>query len=305
MASVQMLSSVGGDDSVYSDDSNLATTLRFDGHRVRLIPLFQQLIAIAQNVVARATEAAGYAASALNAPGTLATSATSKLIATGSQVFTTQSGKLWSKGQTVVLASSANPLNQMVGIITAYSGTSLTVQVATINGSGTFADWQIALTATGGVPITRNVGAAGLITGGGALSGNVTLTVTAALMADVLGGTDVTKAVTVKSLWDSMVSVAATWASTLTLNFASGINFHFTATGNFTLAAPSNPKPGQSGRIRIVQDGTGGRTMALASVWKHPGGAPALSTAAGSVDTLAYFVHDASNIECGLVKGYV
>lgn len=304
MASVNLSSAIGGNDLTVSDDAEPTTTLLNNGHRTRLVPMFQGLVGIANFVVTKALEAAASATSALNAPGTMATSTTSKLIATGSWAITTQSGKLWAIGQTVVIASRANGLNQMVGIITGYSGTILTVNVASINGSGTFADWGIALTATGGVSITRTVTGGGLVTGGGALSGNLVLTVTAAVLADMLVGTNTTKALTVKALWDALASVAATFASTLTLDFNTGLSFHFTATSNFTLANPTNVKAGQSGRIRIVQDGTGSRTMVLGSAWKHPGGAPSLSTAAGSVDILAYYVHDSSNIECGVSRGY-
>ena len=96
---------------------------------------------------AEASEAS--AASALNAPGTSATSTTSTLIGTGSKAITIQTAKAFSVGQTVVLASAANVVNQMIGQITAHnSGTgSLTVNVSAVGGSGTYADWVVSLSA--------------------------------------------------------------------------------------------------------------------------------------------------------------
>lgn len=71
------------------------------------------------------------------------TSTTSLEIAATSKVFATQSGIGWSVGNRVRAASGANPNNFMEGLITSYSGTSLTVAVDRIGGSGTFDDWNI------------------------------------------------------------------------------------------------------------------------------------------------------------------
>lgn len=102
--------------------------------------------AAAASAVAAAASAVSAAASAANLVGT---SATSVLIGTGSKAFTTQSGKTFT-GQNVIIASAANTTNYMHGIVTAYSGTSLTVLVATTNGTGTFADWIISVSGVQG-----------------------------------------------------------------------------------------------------------------------------------------------------------
>lgn len=106
--------------------------------------------ASAASAAAQATAAAASAASALGAPGTNATSTTSMTIGTGSRTFNIQPGKALSVGQSVVIASSVNPSNQMVGIITAHNSTtgSMTVNVSQIGGSGTLASWVISLTAS-------------------------------------------------------------------------------------------------------------------------------------------------------------
>ena len=61
--------------------------------------------------------------------------------------------------------------------------------------------------------------------------------------------------------------------------------------GNATFANPNNQVAGQHGVFRILQDGTGGRTLAFGNNMKFPGGtAPTLSTAASAQDLLAYYV---------------
>lgn len=79
-------------------------------------------------------------------PSFSGTSTSSKLIALGSIVFTTQSGKAWTVGQRVRASVTASPtVNYVEGVITAYSSTTLTFTVDLIGGSGTFAAWTINL----------------------------------------------------------------------------------------------------------------------------------------------------------------
>jgi hypothetical protein len=80
----------------------------------------------------------------------MATSATSFLIGTGSKAFTTTAGlpiKVYNtagSAQRYRVYSLANPANYMVGTVTAYATTTLTILVDGVGGSGTFTDWQIA-----------------------------------------------------------------------------------------------------------------------------------------------------------------
>ena len=105
---------------------------------------------------ALATETNGYAASAaasastaVNAPGTNATSTTSLAIDIGSKSLTVQTGKAFVVGQWVTITSTATPANWMHGQITAYtSGTgALVVNVGMVGGSGTIASWTVGLSA--------------------------------------------------------------------------------------------------------------------------------------------------------------
>lgn len=124
-----------------------------------------------------ASSAQEYADSALNAPGTNATSTTSLAIGTGSKSLTlAQTGKAFSLGQTMVIAYTTDPTQNMVGVITAFnSGTgAMTVNVSSVSGSGTYATWTVSLTATSAV-ISVN-GSTGAITGLATVTGAETLT---------------------------------------------------------------------------------------------------------------------------------
>jgi hypothetical protein len=72
-------------------------------------------------------------------------SATSTAIGTGSKTFTvTDAAPLFYSGQAVEVRSRANPsTNRMIGTVTASSGTTLTVNVTSVDGSGTLTDWSI------------------------------------------------------------------------------------------------------------------------------------------------------------------
>lgn len=96
---------------------------------------------------------------------------------------------------------------------------------------------------------------------------------------------------------------ALTDGATITPNFALANNFSVTLAGNRTLANPSNLVAGQSGVIVVTQDATGSRTLSYGTNWKFPGGtAPTLTTAANSVDILAYYVESATRISARLVS---
>jgi hypothetical protein len=154
MASVTFLEAVGGDGSTVTDDADPTTGLDGRGYVDRFVPALAQVVAVADFVVdtavaadASADAAAASATSALGAPGTNATSTTSLTVGTGSKSLTIQTGKAYSVGQVVVIASTASPGNQMTGIITSYnSGTgALVVDAQQTLGSGTLAAWTISL----------------------------------------------------------------------------------------------------------------------------------------------------------------
>lgn len=76
----------------------------------------------------------------------LVQSATSMAVATGSKTFTVpdmSSAPIVYGGQMVEVRSRANPANKFVGTVTGALGTSLTINVTSIGGSGTFSDWSV------------------------------------------------------------------------------------------------------------------------------------------------------------------
>lgn len=109
----------------------------------------------ATQAAASAATAAGYVAALTS------TSTTSLLIATGAKVFTTQASKAYVPGQFISAVSAANNANFMHGTVTTYTGTTLTINVTDIGGSGTLADWQISISGSQGS--AGATGAAGTI----------------------------------------------------------------------------------------------------------------------------------------------
>jgi hypothetical protein len=82
----------------------------------------------------------------------LGSSTTSITIGTGAKVFTTQSTlgiligdrvRVYSRATPGSLGASTSTGNIMIGTVTAYAGTSLTVNVTATNGAGTLTDWNI------------------------------------------------------------------------------------------------------------------------------------------------------------------
>lgn len=146
------------------------------------------------------------------------------------------------------------------------------------------------LTNNGSVPSWASV----VTTGAGLASvAGSTLTVTAALSADVLTGTNTTKAMTVGATYGALTEVALTDAATISVDLSTFINAAVTfnvAGASRVMGNPANPKQGQTGYIRLIQDGSGSRTLSFGSNWKRQGGAPTLTTTANAVDVLEYQV---------------
>jgi hypothetical protein len=154
MASFYADPALGGDGSTTTDDANATTGLDNYGYTERLVPMFTTALNIANYSAGRATaaassavDAAASASSALNAPGTNATSTTSVAIGSGSKSFTIQTGKAYVIGQTLNIASAADPANFMAGQVTAYTSGSgaLVVNVTQTGGSGTKTDWVVSM----------------------------------------------------------------------------------------------------------------------------------------------------------------
>lgn len=106
--------------------------------------------------------------------------------------------------------------------------------------------------------------------------------------------------------WSAAAEVTLTDAATIAVDLSTFINANLTLGGNRTLGTPSNQKTGQTGCIRIIQDGTGNRTLAYAANWVFANGtAPTLSTAASKQDLLFYHVVAPTVVVGNLVKAII
>jgi len=76
------------------------------------------------------------------------TSVSSVVIASGSKTFTTNLSNIstaFTVGTRIRVAYATTPANYMEGVVTAFSGTTITVLVDSIGGSGTYANWTISV----------------------------------------------------------------------------------------------------------------------------------------------------------------
>jgi hypothetical protein len=94
--------------------------------------------------------------------------------------------------------------------------------------------------------------------------------------------------------------------ATIAVDLSLANNHTVTLGGNRTLGNPTNARPGQTGSIFIVQDGTGSRTLTPAANWHFAkGGAhPTFSTAANAVDRIDYIVRTSTSIHCVATFNY-
>lgn len=122
--------------------------------------------------------------------------------------------------------------------------------------------------------------------------------------SDIWAASSTAKYISPASALAAGAASTLTSGATITPDGANGLNFKLTLAENATLANPTNFGVGRSGVIAITQDGTGSRTLAYGSNWKFPSGAPVLSTTAGAIDLIAYWVLDAGNILATLTKAY-
>lgn len=100
--------------------------------------------------------------------------------------------------------------------------------------------------------------------------------------------------------------VTLTDGATITPNCEDGNVFRVTLAGNRTMAAPSNPRSGQTIVLHVLQDGTGSRTLAWNAIYRFAGSTdPTLTTAASARDVFAFNYDSVSNVwaQAGLNVG--
>jgi hypothetical protein len=101
--------------------------------------------------------------------------------------------------------------------------------------------------------------------------------------------------------YQETVATSVNTGAAITPDFNAASIFKYTADQNFTFNGFTNAVAGKNAIVIITQDATGGRVMT--STMKFAGGFKVLSTAAGSMDTIAVF-YDGTNYLASLVTGY-
>jgi hypothetical protein len=181
------------------------------------------------------------------------------------------------------------------------------IQEITANATGravmaaaTTADGRTALEAASAADMAGLLGRN--LTAGIGLLGGGTLAEDRSFAADIANAAQwraaaQSKLLDAKTVWDSMSEVVLTDGATINWDMGSGFDFVVTLAGSRTIAAPTNVKVGQKGRLIIIQDAGGSRTIAWNAAYKFANGVkPTLSTAANAVDVLYYDVRSSSYI---------
>lgn len=142
----------------------------------------------------------------------------------------------------------------------------------------------------------RSVLAGTAMTGGGALSSNVTLNADQATSANWRQNV-ADKLLNPNAVWSAMTEQTLVDGATVSWDMSTGFDYILTLGGNRAIANPTNTKVGQKGRLIIQQDATGSRTVTWGANYKFANGsAPVLSTAANAVDVLYYDVRSSTYI---------
>lgn len=153
-------------------------------------------------------------------------STTSLAIGTGSKVFTVAADLSLNAGQFILIVSDADAANYMWGTIASYTGTTLTVTVEAVGGSGTLNDWTMYLTGERG-----ETGATGSISD---LSGVPSGTVTGSdkVIFEDVDDASATKSTTVTDL---LALAPSTWTllETQTASSSATIDFESVIDGTY------------------------------------------------------------------------
>lgn len=142
------------------------------------VTLATSQVALATTQAGIATTKAGEAAATLVQIQNVASgvsfstkSLTANTLGAGTKTWTVDAGESFVEGMPIYAVAQGDPTKFMVGVCTAYAGTTLTVAVTQAVGSGSVSNWNISI---GGVPGVQGVqGIAGVGTPAGGAKGSV------------------------------------------------------------------------------------------------------------------------------------
>lgn len=219
-------------------------------------------------VTALRNQTEAFAISAVNAPGTSATSTSTLALTTGLKPFQIQTGKALREGQTVSIAVKGDGSKRMVGPIQSYDPATgaIAVDVESVpGGAGSFSNWTIALSAPGSIPV--------------------------AAVADLWAGVDNTKAVTAATIKSANEYRPRPNASALAWDvLALGYKISTVlSSGSHTEALPSGLKVGDIITAQYQQPAGGGAaTVVFPANFKFGQlvGAPVLNGAANAISVM-------------------
>lgn len=268
-------------------------------------------------------------AASLTSQGFSGTSVTSLTIGTGAKSLIASTGAAFVGGQAVVIASAANPANSMTGTVVSYDSETgeMDVNVTSVSGSGTFANWTIGLalvadltgylqkaggTMTGLLTLAADMGL--VLTPGDAPSskqdghiwretnkllariGAVDFEVVLAALTQTLTNKTLTSPEINAGVFAGYTEIgpSATTGTALSPNLANGTLFRLITNGNATITLPT-PASGKSFTVVVEYGGTHTLTWAGGTRKWVDGTVPTPTSTNGKIDVFTFVCLDGSN----------
>lgn len=213
-------------------------------------------------------------------------------------------------GRSLISAADYSAMRTLLSLVPGTNVQAYDAELAAIAGLSSAADRLPYFTGTGTASLaTFTSFGRDLVDDANASDARTTLGLGTSAIVDTASTAEVRAAAAAKVLTVFEAYVAAervtlTDAATIAWDMSSGINFIVTLGGNRTLGAPTNTTNNKSGFLWVLQDGTGGRTLAYNSVFKFAGGTSvSIDTVANRLSLFHYVVRDSSNIVLSALTG--
>lgn len=218
----------------------------------------------AGDMVTLRNQAQQFALTAVNAPGTMATSTSTMTIGTGAKALRIQAGKSIIPGHNLVVSVDGDGAKRMFGRLDTYDPTTGDVTFTcdqAFGAAGPYSAWRVALSPPGSIPI--------------------------ASLADWWEGLDNSKALTAALAAALQLYRPLTDAASIVWDVK--VHGYFTSVvlgGNRLMPTPLNLKIGDYVECMVIQPNSGGpRSLSLSTDFKTGrAGAPVWSTSAGAID---------------------